>query len=468
MKVNHNISALITNKQLLRTESNLTDAMERLSSGLKLNHAKDNPAGMAISNKMQLQIDGLTQASRNASDGTSVLQTTDGALNEVTELIQRMRELAVQTASDVNTPDDKAAAQKEIESLKQEINRVSRDTEFNTKTLLNGSIQRRVYTTNATRVNVSDAVVAGDYSITIKQAATQAQTTADNAAFADMAAPIGAGGTMKINGSIISIEAADTYEEVYEKIRTGGELGETIVDLQGGMLDFTSAAYGEQGELQISVSDPLLAERLGFDPAGAVAAGRTMMAFGTNAEVDIHAAGSGFEATATAELKGNRVTITDMDGFSMSFLTDSNLAAGSTVDIEVTNMGTMELQIGANENQSMNIAIPEVSTEMLYLDDLDVTTVTGASRGIVALDEALKQVTAIRSSIGAYENRLDYAVGSLDQTTENMTAALSRIQDVNMALEMSNYTQQNVLEQAAISVLTQANDLPQQTLQLLQ
>lgn len=468
MKVNHNISALITNKQLLRTESNLTDAMERLSSGLKLNHAKDNPAGMAISNKMQLQIDGLTQASRNASDGTSVLQTTDGALNEVTELIQRMRELAVQTASDVNTPDDKAAAQKEIESLKQEINRVSRDTEFNTKTLLNGSIQRRVYTTNATRVNVSDAVVAGDYSITIKQAATQAQTTADNAAFADMAAPIGAGGTMKINGSIISIEAADTYEEVYEKIRTGGELGETIVDLQGGMLDFTSAAYGEQGELQISVSDPLLAERLGFDPAGAVAAGRTMMAFGTNAEVDIHAAGSGFEATATAELKGNRVTITDMDGFSMSFLTDSNLAAGSTVDIEVTNMGTMELQIGANENQSMNIAIPEVSTEMLYPDDLDVTTVTGASRGIVALDEALKQVTAIRSSIGAYENRLDYAVGSPDQTTENMTAALSRIQDVNMALEMSNYTQQNVLEQAAISVLTQANDLPQQTLQLLQ
>lgn len=468
MKVNHNISAMITNKQLLRTESNLTDAMERLSSGLKLNHAKDNPAGMAISNKMQLQIDGLTQASRNASDGTSVLQTTDGALNEVTELIQRMRELAVQTASDVNTPDDKAAAQKEIESLKQEINRVSRDTEFNTKTLLNGSIQRRVYMTNASRVNVSDAVVAGDYSVTINQAAQQAQMSADNAAFTNMAAPIGAGGTMKINGSLISIEATDTYEEVYEKIREGGELGETVVDIQAGALEFTSVTYGEQGEVKVSVDNPLLAEKLGFDPAGPVAAGGTMMAFGTNAEVDIHTADSGFEATATAELRGNRVTVTDRDGFSISFLTDSNLAAGSTVDIEVTNMGTMELQIGANENQSMNIAIPEVSTEMLYLDDLDVTTVTGASRAIDALDEALTQVTAIRSSIGAYENRLDYAVGSLDQTTENMTSALSRIQDVNMAMEMSNYTQQNVLEQAAISVLTQANDLPQQTLQLLQ
>lgn len=468
MKVNHNISALITNKQLLRTESNLTDAMERLSSGLKLNHAKDNPAGMAISNKMTLQIDGLTQASRNASDGTSVLQTADGALNEVTELIQRMRELAVQTASDVNTPDDKAAAQKEIESLKQEINRVSRDTEFNTKTLLNGSIQRRVYTQNATRVNVSDAVVAGDYSVTINQAAQQAQMAAGNAAFTNMKDPIGAGGTMKINGSMISIESTDTYEEVYEKIRKSGELGETIVDLQGGALSFTSAAYGEQGEIKISIDNPLLATQLGFDPADLNADGELPPAFGTNAEVDIHAPGSGFNATATAEVKGNRVMITDMDGFNISFLTDSNLPAGSTVDLEVTNIGMMELQIGANENQSMNIAIPEVSTEMLYLDDLNVTTVTGAGRGIVALDEALKQVTAIRSSIGAYENRLDYAVGSLDQTTENMTAALSRIQDVNMALEMSNYTQQNVLEQAAISVLTQANDLPQQTLQLLQ
>ena len=123
MKVNHNMSAVLTNKQLLRTENKVTEAMERLSSGLKINHSKDNPAGMAISNKLNLQIEGLDQASQNASDGISVLQTTDGALNEVTSLIQRMRELSVQAASDSNTPDDKKAIQQEVEELKKEISK---------------------------------------------------------------------------------------------------------------------------------------------------------------------------------------------------------------------------------------------------------------------------------------------------------------------------------------------------------
>ncbi|MDE7063121.1 MAG: flagellin, partial [Lachnospiraceae bacterium] len=188
----------------------------------------------------------------------------------------------------------------------------------------------------------------------------------------------------------------------------------------------------------------------------------------SNAEVDIHGAGSGFPDTATAELRGNRVIITDRDGFSISFLTDSGLADGSTVDLEVTDMGMMQLQIGPNENQTMRVDIPKMSAEMLYLDDLDVTTVTGADRGIRALDEALAQVSGIRASLGAYENRLDYTIGSLDATGENMTQAMSRIKDADMAVEMTEYTQQNVLAQAATSVLAQANDLPQQVLQLLQ
>lgn len=217
MKVNHNMSAVITNKQLLRTENKVTEAMERLSSGLKINHSKDNPAGMAISNKLNLQIEGLDQASQNASDGISVLQTTDGALNEVTSLIQRMRELSVQAASDSNTPDDKKAIQQEVEELKKEINRVSKDTEFNTKSLLDGSIQRRVYGTNATRMAVSSNVTAADYTVTINQAAETAKKDADTVAFNDMTATIGASGKMKINSSSVEIEATDTYEQVFEK-----------------------------------------------------------------------------------------------------------------------------------------------------------------------------------------------------------------------------------------------------------
>ena len=423
MKVNHNMSAVITNKQLLRTENKVTEAMERLSSGLKINHSKDNPAGMAISNKLNLQIEGLDQASQNASDGISVLQTTDGALNEVTSLIQRMRELSVQAASDSNTPDDKKAIQQEVEELKKEINRVSKDTEFNTKSLLDGSIQRRVYGTNATRMAVSSNVTAADYTVTINQAAETAKKDADTVAFNDMTATIGASGNMKINSSSVEIEATDTYEQGFEKIRTAGELGETTVKADGGKLSFESTAYGETGKVEITISDAALAAQLGFNSM------TPAVSYGTNAEVDIHAAGSGFSTTATAAVDGNKVTITDRDGFEMS---------------------------------------PEIDTETLYLDDLDVTTVTGADRAIVALDNALARVSSVRSAIGACENRLDSTVGSLDETSEDMTSALSRISDVDMAEEMTNYTQQNVLSQAAISVLSQANDIPQQVLQLLQ
>ena len=138
MKINNNISAVITNKQLLGTESKLSTSMERLASGLKLNHASDNPSGMAISNKMKAQINGLDQASRNSSDGTSVIQTVDGALGEVTDMMQRMRELAVQAANGTNSLSEKESCQREIASLRDEINRVSQTTEYNTKSLLDG------------------------------------------------------------------------------------------------------------------------------------------------------------------------------------------------------------------------------------------------------------------------------------------------------------------------------------------
>ena len=173
MRINNNMSAVITNKQLLRTENNLTKSMERLSSGLKINHAKDNPAGMAISNKMQAQIDALDRASSNASDGTSVLQIADGALNETSAILQRMRELSVQAANGTNSLEDKQAIQDEIEALKDEVNRISKDTEYNSKSLLDGSLDTRVYTDNAnvSRVNVSDYVNPGKYEIDIVKTA---------------------------------------------------------------------------------------------------------------------------------------------------------------------------------------------------------------------------------------------------------------------------------------------------------
>ncbi len=464
MKVNYNMSAVITNSQLLRTEGNLTVAMEKLSSGIRINHAKDDAAGMAISNKMRLQIDGLDQASQNASNGTSVLQTADGALNEVTSIIQRMRELAVQAANDTNVESDRKAIQSEIASLREEVNRVSKDTEFNTKPLLNGTLDNRVYAKNISRMDVSIYVDPGMYEVDVTTAAEKANLTADSAQFADMTGYVGASGRMKINGYVIDIEESDTMEEVYQKLREGAEFGEAEADiLDDGTLSLTSAFYGEKGVVKVEFENTQLASALGF------ASTEPNIVFGEDAQIVL---GDGFSDTATTSVDGNKVVITDKSGFEIAFMVDENYpaagATNTTVQIEVTEIGSMTLQIGANEDQTMEVRIPEISAETLYLDEVDVTTVNGASRAIDRMDTALDKLMGVRSSLGAFENRLDYAVQALDETNENMTAALSRIEDVDMAEEMSNYTQQNVLEQAAISVLSQANDLPQQTLQLLQ
>lgn len=494
MRINNNMSAVITNKQLLRTENNLTKSMERLSSGLKINHAKDNPAGMAISNKMQAQIDALDRASSNASDGTSVLQIADGALNETSAILQRMRELSVQAANGTNSLEDKQAIQDEIKALKDEVNRISKDTEYNSKSLLDGSLDTRVYTDNAnvSRVNISDYVNPGKYEITIKQpAATKATDNATNVGIESTSTgTIDVSGTISINGYSVDIDKNDTKAEVYEKIRAAAEVGEAEMKTDDGKFTGLQASrYGSSASLVLTFSgkDGVtttadFAAALGYTADLTTDAKTGTMTYdaakagkaGTDVQVELSAgtaiAGttdtSIFSSTATVATDGNRVTITDRDGFSMSFLAKEG-TTGKTV-FDVTDIGNMTLHIGANEHQNMDVRIQEISCETLYIDDLDVTTVTGADRAISALDDAIAMVSDARSKIGAYENRLEYATSSLDTFEENMTDAMSRLTDVDMAEEMTNYTQQNVLSQAAISVLSQANDIPQQVLQLLQ
>jgi flagellin len=481
MRINYNVSAAIANKHLLGIEDNLSASMERLSSGLKINHSKDNPAGMAISNKMKAQIDGLNRASQNASDGISVIQIADGALSETTSILQRMRELSVQAASDATmTPADKEAIQKEITSLKDEVDRISTDTEYNSKSLLDGSLDTRVYTKNATRVDISDHVKAGQYQLSIDTAATQAGPVKANQNYNSTAA-IGASGTMSINGSKVEIEATDTYAEAFEKIRNAAETGETAVKVEtNGALSFTSERYGASATLEIAFDNQQIVTALGFtgvveDPEnkgsyvyGQVQNGKVIVPSGTDAEVTLKKPGdgTGFGDTATWRTDGNKITVTDRAGFEMSFLADAGYTGN--LDFDVTDIGTMALHIGANEDQETKVRIPEVSCKSLYIDDVDVTTVNGAGRGITQFDDAISKVSEVRSRLGAYQNRLESTVSSLDTFEENMTGAQSRLTDADMASEMTDYTHQNVLNQAAISVLTQANDLPQQVLQILQ
>jgi flagellin len=183
---------------------------------------------------------------------------------------------------------------------------------------------------------------------------------------------------------------------------------------------------------------------------------------------------SGFSSSATVRADGNRITVTDFNGFSIDFLLDSDFdtttpdAVNGNFKLEVTDIGAMTIQTGGNQYQTMNISIPEVSADTLYLDTVDVTVSGGGDRAIATLDDAMARLSEVRSRIGAFQNRLEYAQTSLAESQEDMTSAYSGLMDTDMATEMVEYTQQNVLEQAATSVLSQANDIPQMVLSMLQ
>ena len=478
MKINNNISAVITNKQLLGTESKLSASMERLASGLKLNHASDNPSGMAISNKMKAQINGLDQASRNSSDGTSVIQTVDGALGEVTDMMQRMRELAVQAANGTNSLSEKESCQREIASLRDEINRVSQTTEYNTKSLLDGSLDARVYAdkdnvNQVSRIAVSDSVAEGTYRLTVEKAATKAEY-ATEVKVDDL---VGKNGTLSINGSTVAIDDQMKRDEIYTALRDAAEIGECRIGGIDDPITFTSQFYGAHSSvelLQTSEDDKIFGK--GIPNAATEPDATALVKVGTDAKVKLDTT-SAFDVRASVAYEGNKLTITDVDGFQMTMLLAEGFEKDATVNgavstgkitLEVTDIGIMDIQVGANEGQTMQIRIPATDVESLYLDEIDVTTVNGATRALQRLDDAIATVSQIRSQIGAYENRLDYTVSSLDETEENMTAALSRIEDVDMAEEMTEYTKYNVLQQAGTSALAQANELPTLALQLLQ
>lgn len=474
MKVNQNIAAVISNTQLLRTEDKLTAAIERLSSGLRINNAKDDPAGLAISNKMKQQIDGIEQAGRNTQDGTSALNTADGALNEVVSIIQRMHELAVQAANDTNTVEDREASQQEIAALTKEIDRISKDTEFNTKTLLDGTLDARVYAKDVDRVYVSDYVPTGTYKVNVTSMADEATFTTTNDLVTEIKNNLDQDKSVVLNVNGFKHEivysAGLTDEDIKESIRYAAEKGEVDTEIAAdGKVTFTSKKLGSEAELNISY---VVKEKDKDDVETSI----TTTPIGLkDAVVTLRkkpaATDSNFESSATATTIGNRVTITDKGGFSMDFSIDSDFDPTDTtknpLTFEVTDIGTMNIQSGANEAQQISVRIPEISSKSLYLDKIDLTTINGATVAMDTLDAALARVSEVRSRIGAYTNRMEHANASLGQTDEDLTSAFSRIKDIDMATEMVEYANQQVLQQAATSVLSQANDIPQQVLQLL-
>jgi flagellin len=218
--------------------------------------------------------------------------------------------------------------------------------------------------------------------------------------------------------------------------------------------------------LKIEFSSKEFALALGF-PEDQIKEGAIIQNVGDDAVVELDKTSpSMFGPQATTGYDGNHITVTDVDGFELSFLAEASYVG--EIEFNVTDIGSMTLHVGANKNQNMEVRIAAVTTEFMYIDDLSVTRVNGPEDALDSLDSALNYVTSVRSQLGAYENRLEHTTKSLDTTEENMTSAISRIEDADMATTMVEYTKLNVLEQAGTSALAQANELPQLALQLLQ
>ncbi len=507
LRINANITAMIANNRLNKNHGSMATAIERLSSGYRINYAKDDSAGLAISQKMRSQIRSLQQANRNAGDGVSVMETAEGALTEVHAMLQRMKELTVKAANEVTCPEDRQTIQDEIEVMNDEIQRISDHTHFNQKKLLNGDLGPASYidTGNVVKgmrsMEISDSVSQKEYSVTVTQDARQAVSVggAIGMAAGSTITPAQAG-TISINGESVEIKAGDTADEVYSKIKelcdwTGNRVF-TVDSLDttsglpqdagyepstnpfgnGGQMVIVSDFYGSSEKIDISCSNPALGNLLGIQDG---------VATGTDVKASL---GDGFSPTATVTCDGNEITITDNSGFRMVLearqgacgteftdpamgTTGSAVPAGGTAfdaKIEVLSAGQMVFQIGANQEETMTVTIPEVSPQLLGIEDINVVAAIDASEAIEKVDQAIKKVSEIRSKLGAYQNRLEHTESSLEISEESMTNALSHILDSDMAEEMVNYTQQNLLTQTATNVLAKANAHPESILQLLQ
>jgi len=490
MRINHNIAALNTYRQLSANNVNSGKSLEKLSSGLRINRAGDDAAGLAISEKMRGQIRGLDQASRNAQDGISLIQTAEGALNETHSILQRMRELAVQSATDTNTADDRAKIQAEVDQLAKEITRISNTTEFNTKNLLAGGLKTTLHIGANQGQNVDMSITAMD-AYTLGVAGSQVVAGA-------FAAGTGTGISSVSNlGAGLS---AQTY--AIETTATAADTG-TLSGSASVPTGTLSGAFTGDSSLSVEIridtlsddSDSATVTQFSYSIDGAdwqTVSGSTGAIGSTGvtwkaADSYNNTVEGGLEgqilsttftaASYSAQLKdGNADNIGDAVTFKYSATSAviGNAATGETLQINfvsgaigtseadatqvVTTVGSTAASLGANG---------EVTDKAYVSAGINVSSQVSADKAITTINKALETVSNERSKLGAMQNRLEHTINNLGTSSENLTASEARIRDVDMAKEMMEFTKNNILTQAAQAMLAQANMQPQGVLQLL-
>jgi flagellin len=495
MRINNNLMALNAHRYMSSANSKQSKSLEKLSSGLAINSAADNAAGLAISEKMRAQINGLEQAQSNAQDGISMIQTAEGALQESENILQRMRELAVQSANDTNTAEDRSEIQKEIDQLASEITRISESTEFNTKKLLDGSLTGKLHIGAnegqdlEVAINGMDAEtlgVSGSDGIKINVTASSTLTSqdADGAAGnTDAAENFGALGTTGGEYTAVQLDTSFSVDDA----STSFTANYGLADSDGNIVAVSTDGNTYTVLTTATAQEDLSATTSVFDNGTS----DMTIAFGTNTTVT-----SGtVTTTLTANDGGNAadtLAVTADTGV-LSFTGSTDLDSGTYTVVDsthpmVTNLGLMDsngeivaLDGGSGDtfsdllgNEIFNIAnaadalVAGDTIEVASSGGIDVSTQSAASDAITTLNTAINDVSAERANLGAIQNRLDHTINNLSTTAENMTASESRIRDVDMAKEMMEYTKLGILQQASQAMLAQANQAPQGVLQLLQ
>ena len=467
--VANNVHSLTARNNVNRASFALGKSLERLSSGLKINRGADGPASLVISEKQRAQIAGLRQAIENSEKAASLVQTAEGALNEINALLVKVRSLALDSAnSGVNDADAQAANQAEISNAIDTINRIANNTQFGTKKLLDGSAGVSGITTDAdvTFLRATDATAAGSYAVAVTTKAERAFVTAGT----KQTAALAAAETLTVNGVQITLAAGLTQTQVRDRVNEfTGQTGATAV-ISTGALRLYSDNFGTGADISVISSAAAAATSSGL--------GTTEL---TDTGVDIDG------TIGTKAATGNGLVLTGDAGSDVEGLTLQFAADGTDPTISVTGAqgnvvvadNSLTFQIGPNQNQTVDIALTQANPTSLgvsiagnqfsTLNDIDVTNADKAQDSLEVIDAAIDEITNMRGTLGAFQaNTLESTANNLRETLENTVNAESVIRDTDFAEEIAEYTKQQVLVQTSATVLGNANQIPQLALQLLQ
>jgi len=463
--INTNISALTAQRNLSRAQSSLQTSIQRLSTGLRINGAVDDAAGLAISDRLTAQINGLNQAVRNANDGTSALQTADGSLNEFSNLLQRARELAVQSANDSNSSTDRASLNSEVTNILSELDRLASTVQFNNRKLLDGTFTNAQFQIGA---NAGETV---SFSISsVNTADVGAKVLQGNSISSTTYAGLSSSSTLTINGIAVSVGAQDNISGVIASInnRSGDTKATAIKNSQTvvvdtGFIALTTAAAAQTLTLNgvtISLSTGNAAANSTFIATVNGFTNQTGVAAATNSVGITFTRGSGgtisFQETTASVGVGDTVANSAARSFDAGFTLSVDLSQTLTVTSSATGDG-----VGFTSSVAATTATSKA------INGVSISNVSGANDAIQTIDFALNQLNRTRGDIGAVQNRFTSAISSLSVASENLSAARSRVQDADVAQETANLTRNQILIQAGVAVLAQANQLPAVALSLL-